>query len=323
MPRQSNEEKLKEIDNINLSDIYLLPAKKFLYLLVGITECEYEHCLDFYDFILKHYQDGSTPNDQRDLDMILSVGGRLDKYKGLKNTTQCRKLYADEHKEDIDSNPENLVKRENKVLNKIAGELYRDFDDNKITEIVDLWKSRIILEPSIQQEPLVERKKIKHTIIELKNFLKKIINDKPQYCLGFLVIVIFITVPLLLIALSNIYSVKKSVISDAENRIQSIFITNDNITLAPGEKKNPGIAIAPTDADKSHLKHEISNTELVDLTLNWEVIGLSSEKNLDTDTAEIDIWGDDAERVTIYVTVEAEYIDRADDGADVDIKTLD
>ena len=61
----------------------------------------------------------------------------------------------------------------------------------------------------------------------------------------------------------------------------------------------------------------------MDLTLNWEVIGLSSEKNLDTDTAEIDIWGDDAERVTIYVTVEAEYIDRADDGADVDIKTLD
>lgn len=288
---------------------------KLFCLLTKQEEWEYGHCMEFYECLLRKY------SSEEELEMLLAVSGVSDNYRNVRTATKRRQKYISSLTNDSTYDEDTYRKREQKAYEIIAKKIYNDFCSGEIVTVIDSWKSQI--RPNPPSPPGEKPEKI---FIKIKNYIKKIINDKPQYCLGVLVVVVFITMPLLSITISNIYlayNQRNTTIKDEGTRIQSIFITDDNITLVPGERKNPGIAIAPADADRSHLKHEISNTELVDLTLNWEVVGLSGGQNLGADTAEIDIWGDDAKRVTIYVTVEAEYIDRADDGADVDIKTLD
>lgn len=323
MPRISDSDKLKAIEDITeikspedllfiLKGIHTMwrkssvPSEKLLNLVLKKKSASYSgYGLEFYDFILNYYKAGGTPEDKKDLEIMLSVGGRTDKYKGKDNNSKCRTAYVDEYNKSRNAedciSEDSIVKKEDLILREIADVLYKDYHDGKIILLIKSW------------EQYIKRRNKKGLSIAI--FFQKI-AAKPKYLLVAFVLIFFFLSAMLLICISCISTVRSnnasmaylySVIENKKAKIKSISIRRDTIEITPGDRIDPEIEIAPEEAGKENLRSKSDNEDIATMTQNWEVIGGNGYEEGAENTARITLWGDDADLAEINVTLIPKY----------------
>lgn len=319
MPRISDSDKLKAIEDIveieSPKDLFFIlkgthtmwrkssvPAEKLLNLVLKKKSVFYSgHGLEFYDFILNYYKDGGTSEDKRDLEIMLSVGGRIDKYKEKDNNSKCRTAYVDEYNKSRNAkdctSEDAIIKKEDLILHEIADILYKDYRDGKIILLIKSW------------EQYIKRHNKKGLSIAI--FFQKI-AAKPKYLLVALVFIFFCLSLMLLICISCVSTVRSSnaimaylysVIENRNPEIKSISIGRDTIEITPGDRIDPKIEIAPKEAGKENLRSKSDNEDIATMTQNWEVIGGNGYEEGAENTTRITLWGDDADLAEINVTL--------------------
>lgn len=275
-------------------------AKKLLHYLTGKQEWTHEQCMEFYESIICHYLD-----DEGQQNLILAVSGRLYGYKSLSSAAQCRNTYLENRAKNrdicdkqTDITDEAIRKQEAKLLEKVAKDLYDDFNNGKIPPLLKLWITGKQTKPATA----------------IKNSLWKSINEKPQYWLLSAIVIFLILIRLLFACLANIYLIRQNDVllkliektTGAENETPPIeeITAKPEIILMPGQKEDLELGVSPDEADWTDLHCKIDNESLVAVTNNWEAVGLEIGPEEDGNATIITIWGGEAEPAIINVTIE-------------------
>lgn len=274
------------------------PAKKLLQYLTGKQEWTHEQCMKFYESIIYHYLD-----DEGQQNLILAVSGRLDGYKSLSTAAQCRNTYLENRAKNRDICDKQtditdgaIRKQEEKLLGKVAKDLYDDFNDGKIPSLLKLWITG--------KQPKTKT---------IKDSLCKSINEKPQYWLLSTIIIFLILVRLFSECLANLYLIRQNdaflkliegaVNSENETPPIEKITAKPEITLAPGQKRDLELDVSPDVADWADLHCKIDNENLVAVTNKWEAVGLGEWLETESDSTIITIWGGKAAPVNVNVIV--------------------
>lgn len=274
------------------------PAKKLLNYLAGKQEWTHEQCMKFYESIICYYLDNEEQQN-----LILAVSGRLDGYKSLSTAAQCRNTYLENRAKDrdtcdkqVDITDGAIRKQEDKLLGKVAKDLYDDFNNGKIPPLLKLW---------------IPGKQPKIKIF--KDSLWKSTNEKPLLWLLSIVNILLFLVYSFFMCLANISLFRQNdtllkLIGNTtapKNEAPPIeeITAKTEISLTPGQKKDLELGVSPYDADLADLHCKIDNEDLVAITINWEAVGLGGWLETESDTTIITFWGGEAAPVNVNVIV--------------------
>lgn len=135
-------------------------VKSLFFVLTGKEDAEgwgHQKCLDFYESILRHYNDNKD-----DLELLLAASGVSPGYRSIEAAIERREKYlAFLEETDSDSkyrrkDPENtLRKTENRLLGNIAKRLEDDLKCGSIPQLIKKW----IPEPEKEEELLSDEPK--------------------------------------------------------------------------------------------------------------------------------------------------------------------
>lgn len=308
-------------------------AEKLVCLLIRQETWEHGHGMELYELILRQY------SSEEMLDQLLTVSGQSDGYRNLRTPAERRKKYADNHPEiQIDYGA--MDKAEKEELHNISEDVYHDFVDNhsRLCSLYEKWISQTGLDPKILETsniserqkkagPQKTQTKIQTTVSErrktndakndkkgsrkksrifvniitpIKISYTKVAVEKPQYGFG---ILLFVLAFLLFVFFMPFLKTPK---------IEDISVIYPRLELMAGERKDPGIGVSPTEADKDGLGYTIEDSKIADMTRDWKVVGGDGWREGTDNTTTITLSGGNAEKVEIFITLNPGFTDKAD-----------
>lgn len=284
-------------------------VKRLFFVLTGEEDAEgwtHQKCLDFYESILRHYNDNKD-----DLELLLAASGVSPGYRSIEAAIERREEYlAFLEKTDSDSkyrrkDPENtLRKTENRLLENVAKRLEDDLKCGNIPQLIKRW----IPEPGKEEElssdepkpsppppgassekdpppgdpevhppdPPPSPKGVRVHIggISIGSLIK--IDKKPQINVNLTwvknpvtLIRVAIAVIITVIAVRVCFflpQVSPESELPSENElppVEEIFVTSEDVTLGPNERRELAAAVLPVEATGAALSYVSMDTSVV------------------------------------------------------------